>query len=143
MKVAKVEGEVVVKDGSGLSVEFYEREFELDDVVKDEAMARVVLRKTMVEDELRRSVEGYKRVRTMQVVSLEERDGEKKGGGELDKLVVKAVEMDVLPENLGVYRSTESKEKAITASIERAEVARKRRGRKKGEAEVVDEGYVD
>jgi hypothetical protein len=142
MKIAKVEGEVVVKDGSGLRVEFYEREFELDDVVKDEGTARAVIRKALVADELRRSVEGYKRVRTMQVVSLESRDGAK-AGGELDKLVVRALEMDAVPENLEKYGSVESKERAVRASIERVEVAKRRKAKRVREVEVVDEGYVD
>lgn len=141
MKIAKVEGEVVVKDGSGLSVEFYEREFELDDAVKDEGMARAVVRKAMVADELRRSVEGYKRVRTMQLVSLEDRAGAKVGG-ELDRLVVKALEIDAVPENLEKYGSDESKKRAVKASIDRVEGARRRKA-KKGAVEVIDEGYVD
>lgn len=141
MKVAKVEGQVVVKDGSGLAVEFYEREFELDDAVKDEGMARAVIRKVLIEEDLRKSVENYKRVRTMSLVSLVDRAG-KKENGKLELLAMEAVQKGVVPENLNMYKSPEAKEKALEAALARP-VKKVRKAEPEVDSGVVDEGYVD
>jgi len=143
MKKVKVEGEVVIKDHGSQYIDFYEREFELDDAVTDEGIARSVIRKTMIGNELRKSVPGYKRVRTMQVVGFEA-TAEKKQGGHLERVAVEAVKAGVMPENLDMYRDDAGKVRAIEGALEKAKA---RKGVKaKGtvaDPEVVDEGYID
>ncbi len=142
MKKVKVSGEVVIKDNGAQRVDWYEREFDLDDAVEGVAMARAVVRKALIGNELQRTIPGYKRVRTMQVDSLESVPGKKEGGGRLEQLVVEAVKADVMPENLDMYGSDKSKEMAVQSALDR-NAERKKRVRKREAVDVVDEGYVD
>lgn len=144
MKLVRVSGDVVVKDGSGLGKEYYERVFELDDAVDSEGVARSVIRRAMIEGELRRSVPGFVRVRTMQVDSMETVSGEKADGGRLERLAMAAVEAGVMPERMDLYRTDAAKERALEGALEGAKLRKARKaGRPRKGVDVVDEGYVD
>lgn len=139
--VVKVEGEVRVKDGTGVGTEFYEREFELDDSVgENEGVVRSIIRKGFIVEDLRRSVKGYKSVRTMEVVSIDKKDG-KANTSELGELTSEAVKLGAVPDNLDLYGSEKSKADALRRSIEKKKESDKAPAKK--DEQVEDLGYID
>lgn len=137
-KLAKVEGEVVVKDGTGQAVEFYEEEFILDDAVRDTNQARSIIKKGLISERLRRKVQNFKRVRTCQVIEFTTTD-EVAEQSDMDKLFLKATELNCVPENIDNYKRPDYKQKALERAIENAE---KRKASEKPDS-VQDLGYVD
>jgi hypothetical protein len=135
-KLAVVEGEVVVKDGSGHAQEFYTEEFVLDDAVKTAAQARVLIKKGLITERLRRTVKNFKRVRTCQIVEFTGTDKVAEQS-ELDKLFLLATELNCVPENIDNYKRPDYKQKALERAIENA------RNRRVVEDKMKDEGYVD
>ena len=119
-KLAKVEGEVIVKDGTGQAIEYYEAEFVLDDAVKTGPQARSVIRKGLISERLRKTVQNFRRVRTMQLVSFDRTDAPAEQS-ELDRLLLRASEMDCIPENIDNYKRPDYKAKALEKAIELAE----------------------
>lgn len=138
-KKAVCEGEVVVKDGSRSSIEFYTEEFVLDDAVKNLEQARSMIQSGLISERLRRTVENYRRVRTCQVISFTETK-DKAEHSELDKLLLKATELNCIPENIESYKRPDYKAKALEKAIERA---LERNEKQKKSENVQDLGYVD
>ena len=116
-KLARVEGEVVVKDGTGQSLEFYEAEFVLSDAVQTANQARSLIRKGLISEHLRREVKGYKRVRTCQVVEFTTTNKVAEQS-EMDKLFLEATELGCVPENIDNYKRPDYKQKALERAIE-------------------------
>ncbi len=137
-KLARVEGEVVTKDGSGLAIEFYEQEFILDDAVKTASQARSVIKKGLIAERLRRTIQGFKRVRTCQVIEFTDTN-EKPEQSDMDKLFLRATELACVPENIENYKRPDYKQKALERSIALAE---ERIAKAKPDV-VQDLGYVD
>lgn len=139
----KVSGEVVLKDGRGTEVKWYEREFDLDDSYGEEVgILRSVIRKGMIEQDLRKSEDRFKAVRTMQVDSVEKVGGKAEAASELDKKLLEATKKGCVPDNLAAYGSDRSKIEALDRSLSR--VGKKgKKSEKVGNAEVIDEGYID
>ena len=137
-KKAVCEGEVVVKDGSRSSIDFYTEEFILDDEVKSLEQARSMIQSGLISERLRKTVENYRRVRTCQIVSFTETK-EKPEHSELDKLLLKATELNCIPENIESYKRPDFKAKALEKAIDRA----LERQAKQGKDNVQDLGYVD
>lgn len=119
-KLAVVEGEVLVKEGNTTNIEFYEETFVLDDAVQTLEEARRLIKKALIADKLQRTVKNFKRVRTCQVIELKNTD-EKPESSELDQLMLKAVEMECVPENISSYKRTDYKIKALQKAIEQKE----------------------
>lgn len=137
--IFKVEGELVVKDGTGSMIEFYEEDFILDSSITKE-QGRALIRKGLITDKLRRSKEGFKRVRTCQVVDIAPTK-EKAESSKLSKAMIKAVDMGCVPANIDSYKNTEDKIKAVDRAIE---TQKKRNKAKKPEKyPVKDLGVVD
>lgn len=139
----KVSGEVVLKDGRGTEVKWYEREFDLEDSYgEDVGVLRSVIRKGMIEYDLRKTEERFKAVRTMQVDSVEKVGGKGDVASELDKKLLEATKKGCVPDNLGAYGGEKAKIEALDRALSR--VGKKgKKSEKVGNAEVVDEGYVD
>jgi hypothetical protein len=137
-KLAKVEGEVIVKDGTGHAIEFYEQSFILDDAVKTAAQARLLIKKGLITERLRKSVTNFKRVRTCQVVEFTSSDAPAEQS-DMDKLFLRATELNCVPENIDNYKRPDFKEKALQKAIALAE---DRIAKSKPDA-VQDLGYVD
>lgn len=137
-KIAKCEGEVVTKDGTGQSIEYYECEFVLSDDVKTISQARSVIRSGYISEYMRKNVKNFKRVRTMQVVDFGDTE-QKVENTDLEKLLIKATELGCVPENIENYKRPDYKEKALKIAIERAS-KRKPEGQK---FKVEDQGMVD
>jgi hypothetical protein len=137
-KLAKVEGEVVVKDGTGTSVEFYESQFVLDDAVQNAAQARAIIKKGLISERLRREVQGYKRVRTCQIVEFTSTD-DKPEQSDMDRLLIRATELNCVPENIDNYKRPDFKQRALEKAIEKAE----ERAKSVKPDAVQDLGYVD
>lgn len=137
-KLAKVEGELVTKDGTGTAIEFYEADFVLDDAVKDLKQARSIIRKGLITEHLRKSVKNFKRVRTCQVVDFAATEKQAENT-ELDKLLLKATQLNCVPENIDNYKRVDFKTKALEKAIEKA---LERKAKAKLDP-MKDEGYVD
>jgi len=137
-KLAKCEGEVVVKDGTHSAIEFYEVDFVLDDAVKTLEQARSMIQGGLIAERLRREKPNYRRVRTCQVVSFGSTE-DKPENGEMDKLLLRATQLDCLPENIDSYKRPDYKIKALQKAVERAE----ERLKKPEKSNVKDEGYID
>ena len=133
--VVKVEGELVVKDGTGSMIEFYEEEFILDSSISL-GQARSLIRKGLITEKLRRSKDGFKRVRTCQVVDMSPTT-EKAEGGELAKEMIKAVELGCVPGNIDSYKKPEDKLRAVKKAIDTHSK------RKTPKSNVKDLGVVD
>ena len=131
----KVEGELVVKDGTGSMIEFYEEEFVLDGSISKE-QARSLIRKGLITEKLRRTKEGFKRVRTCQIVDISP-SNDKAEDSELSKAMIKAVELGCVPGNIDSYKKPEHKLKAIEKAIEA------QNKRKTPKSNVKDLGVVD
>lgn len=137
----KVGGEVRVRDGNSLTTEYYEREFELDDSVgTDEGVIRSILRKGFIVEDLRKTVKGYKSVRTMSIISIDQRPG-KAEVSELGKLTSKAVKSNAMPDNLDLYGSEAAKIEALKRSIEKKQSHDKAPVKK--DEQVQGLGYID
>lgn len=137
-KKALVEGEVVVRNGNTVDIEFYTEEFILDDSIKTMPDARRLLKKALVSDRLMRTVKNFKRVRTVQVIEFKDTD-EKAENSDLDKLMIEAVELNCVPENISSYRRPDYKIKALQRAIE----AKKEKLAKPEKQDETDLGYVD
>lgn len=135
-KIVKVEGEVVVKDGTGTALEFYEAEFVVDDAVENENQARAMIQNGLLGDKLRRTIDGYKRWRTCAVVSMGASQ-EAAPDSDLDKALLEATKLGCVPENIENYRRPDYKLKALVAAIDNHKKAKKPKDAFK------DEGYVD
>lgn len=133
----KVEGEVRVRDGSNLTTEFYEREFDIDDV-ENEGIARSVVRKALLGEDLRRTVRGFKSIRTMRVVDLSQKKGKKTEVTKLERLMAEAIKEDAVPDGLDQYGSADSKVAALERSL-----AKKRSPFRRPDDGVEDLGYID
>jgi len=137
-KKAVCEGEVVFKDGNNTAIKFYTEEFVLDDSIPDLERARSLIQAGLIADRLRRTIEGYKRVRTCEVVSFGSTN-EQAENGKLDKLLSEAATMGCLPENIEIYADPENKARALERAIE----GQKKRAKKAKADNVQDMGYVD
>lgn len=118
-KLARVDGQVVVRDGTGMALEFYEEEFILDDAVQSAAQARALIKKGLISERLRKTVKGYKRVRTCQVIEFTNTNAVAEQS-EMDKLFLEATELNCVPENIDNYKRPDYKEKALRSAIEQA-----------------------
>ena len=127
-KLVKVEGELVVKDGTGRMIEFYEEEFILDESVDTVDKARSLIKKGLITERLQRKVSGFKAVRTVKVVSIED-SVEKADDSELTKAMLKAIELNCVPQNIDNYKRADYKLKALEKAID----AQEERNAKKGE----------
>jgi len=127
-KLVKVEGELVVKDGTGRMIEFYEEEFILDESVDSVDKARSLIKKGLITERLQRKVSGFKAVRTVKVISIEDSE-EKADDSDLTKAMLKAIELNCVPQNIDSYKRTDYKLKAL----EKAITAQEERNAKKGE----------
>jgi Holliday junction resolvasome RuvABC ATP-dependent DNA helicase subunit len=137
-KSVKVEGQLAVKDGASIGLEFYEAEFLLDDAVKTEADARSLIQGGLISTHLKKTVPNFKRWRTCEVVSFES-TSDKAANSELDALMLDAIKKDCLPENIDAYNGEENKVKALKKALE----SEKKRKAKVKKEEVIDEGYID
>lgn len=118
-KTALVEGEVVFKSGSNSMIDFYEESFDFSDEVETLAQARQILHAGLCADRLRKSVKGFRRVRTCQVVEF--KDNEKspsKDQSDYEKLLVKATKLGCVPDSFERYTSEKGRGKALTKAIE-------------------------
>ena len=119
-KLAKCEGQLVIKQAGGMVNEYFEAEFLLSDDVKDINQARSIIQAGMLHEKLIKDVPHYKNWRECQVVSLESTD-QKVNTSELEQLLLKCSEAGCVPENLASYASDKSKVKALEKAIERHE----------------------
>ena len=133
-----VEGEIVVRDGHNSSQEFFENEvFLLDDAVTTKQQAMSILKKGLLPERFRKR-DGFKRVREFYIVEFSE-SSDKPESGDLDKLLIRATELNCMPENLGNYKRPDHKIKALEKAIANAE-ARKEKNEHKNERDL---GYID
>ncbi len=136
-KKAVVEGELKIREGHNINIEFYEETFLLDDSVASLEQARAIIKKGLLNERLRKR-DNFKGIRTCQVVSFTKTD-EVAEAGDLDKLLIIATELNCIPENLVNYKRPDHKIKALEKAIENA----KKRKEKIEKDNVTDEGYVD
>lgn len=139
VQIVKVEGEARVRDGSNLTTEFYEREFEINDM-KSEGEIRSLVRKALIVDELKKTIKGFKSVRTMEIVDIKKKEGKKEDTTRLEDLMAEAMKLEAVPDNLDQYGSTKSKEEALERSIAKKKKADKAPKKKE---QVEDLGYID
>jgi len=132
----KVEGELVVKDGAGRMIEFYEEDFILD--ISDKNKARSLIRKGLITERLQKKTHGFKSVRTCQVISIEPTE-EKSEVSDLTTAMLKAIELGCVPENIDNYKRQDYKLKAVQKAIENFE----QRKKAKKPDNVTNEGVVD
>lgn len=141
--VVLVEGEMISKDGTGKRFEFYEESFVIDAEVDSIPKARSLIRKALINDRLQKKADDkglvypdFRRVRTLQVVSFEPTK-EKAEHSELDRAVLRAIELDCMPENLDNYKRADYKLKALQKAIAEAE------NRKQSKDNVTNLGFID
>ncbi len=127
--LVKVEGELIVKDGTGRMIEFYEEEFIISSKVTTREQARSLIRKGLIRERLKK-IDGFRAVRTCQVVSMEPTEQEAEQS-ELDIALIKAIELGCIPENIDSYKRQDYKLKALQKAIE---LATARNKKKKAEA---------
>lgn len=119
-KLAKCEGQLVIKNAGGTENEYFECEFLLSDKVENIAQARSIIQAGLLHEKLLKEVPKYKNWRECQVVSLEDSD-QKAETSEIEMLLLKCTEAGCVPENLSSYASEPSKIKALTKALERHE----------------------
>lgn len=112
-----VEGDLVAKDGTGRMLEFYEESFILDFNDKNKALS--LIKKGLITERLRKR-DGFKSVRTCGIVSIEETNS-LVAFDDLAKLMMKAIELNCVPENIDNYKRPDYKEKALQKAIALAE----------------------
>jgi hypothetical protein len=117
-KLAKCEGQLVIKRAGGLENEYFETEFTLSDSVETIAQARSIIQAGMLHEKLMKDVPQYKNWRECQVVSLES-TSEVVETSEFEQLLLQCSEYGCVPENLSSYGTDASKTKALQKAIER------------------------
>jgi len=133
-KLAVCEGEVVMVNNKVSTIEWYSEEFVLSDSVKDIGVARSMLQAGLIASRLRPKVTGFRRVRTCQVVKFED-TSEKPASSAFDALLMEAVELSCVPEQIDKYATDESKAYALKTAIAR----HKERVKLAAEADAKDE----
>ena len=123
--LVKVEGDLRIKDGSGMMIDFYEEEFILSDAIKNKEQALSLIRKGLITERLSRKVAGFKSVRTCQVISIEPTT-EKAEQSDLEIILLKAIELGCVPENIDNYKRPDHKLKALQKAVELAIVRAQR-----------------
>lgn len=119
-KFVKVEGEAYIRrDTKTVLIDIYEEDFILDDSVESADEARSIIRKGLLDDRLKKTLENYKKFRTCQVLEFKETK-DKPEGGRVDKLLVEATKLQCAPDNLSSYGSPKAKEKALEKAIHTA-----------------------
>lgn len=116
-KLAKCEGQLVVKRAGGYENEFFETEFLLSDSVENVHQARSIIQAGLLHEKLLKDVPAYKNWRECQVISLDSVAG-KIETSELETLLLKCSEAGCVPENLSSYASDKSKEKALQKALD-------------------------
>lgn len=122
-KLVKASGQWVAKDGTGHAICYYDEEFVMDDAVNTLEQARSILHAGLMTQRLQEKHDEYpnfKRWRTCEVTEFETTK-EKAEHSELEKLMLKATEMNCVPDNIDNYRRPDYKEKALRTAIELAE----------------------
>lgn len=119
-KLAKCEGQLVIKRAGGFENEFFETEFLLSDSVQDVHQARAIIHAGLLHEKLLKDVPQYKHWRECQVTSLETTDA-KADTSELEQLLLQCSEAGCVPENLASYASEASKTKALAKALDRHE----------------------
>jgi len=116
-KIAKCEGQLVVKHAGGFENEFFETEFTLSDSVQSIDQARSIIQAGLLHERLTRDVPKYKHWRECQVVSLES-STETVETSELEQLLLECSEAGVVPENLSSYTTDANKTKALKKALD-------------------------
>jgi len=133
----KIEGECIVKKAGGQMPEWYEAEFELD--TDEESIARSMIKKGYIRDHLRKTVDGFRRVRTVFIVSGKVVKERKEPIDDYEKKLKRAAKEGAMPEQLDNYGGKRQKEEALDRSYERKVSGKK----KKKNSQVEDLGYID
>lgn len=138
-KLAKTEGEVFVRTNAKTTIlQFYEEDFILDDSIETLAEARSFIQKGLIGERLRKKIEGFKAVRTCQVIEFTNTDEEPQVS-EFEKLLVKAQRLGCVPQSLDSYDGDKAKIKALQKAID---ADAKRKSKAKIE-EPQETGYVE
>jgi len=134
----RVKGDARVVEGTGLTTQPYEREFTINDVSGD-GIARSIIKKTMLPDNLRETMPGYKSVRRMDIENVVQKKGKKpkEEVTDVEVLMEEALKLGAVPDGLSQYGSSEAKCEALRRSIE------KKRGGRKSRGSEQDLGYVE
>lgn len=146
-KKAVVEGDVVLRANNSLELEPFTEEFILEDEAfknsKDHiGTARIIIKKGLLKERLRKKYKNFKSERASQVVSLQDTDDElEKDEHGLAALLIEATKLDCIPENIENYRRPDYKAKALERAIESEKKRRDKKLKKKDN--VTDLGYVD
>ena len=111
-----VEGEAVIRDGKGNSIEMFEESFIVANTT--EAEARCIIRRGFIDERLREKLPNFKRTYLMRVKSFEPVK-EESANKDLDRLFLEASELGCLPRNIANYKRKDYKAKALKTAIEK------------------------
>ena len=128
-KLAKCEGQLVIKQAGGFVNEYFEAEFLLSDDVKDVNQARSIIQAGLLHEKLLKDVPHYKNWRECQVTSLEQ-SNDNVPTSKLEQLLLKCSEFGIVPDNLASYSNDANKEKALQKALTRHEERVKREAEK-------------
>jgi len=97
----RVKGDARVVEGTGLTTRPYEREFTINDVSGD-GIARSIIKKTMLPDNLRETMPGYKSVRRMDIENVVQKKGKKpkEEVTDVEVLMEEALKLGAVPDGL-------------------------------------------
>lgn len=126
-KLVKASGQWVAKDGTGTAICYYDEDFVMDDAVETLEQARSILHAGLLTQRMQQKADEYpnfKRWRTCEVISFEPVK-EKAEYSELEKLMLKATQLECVPENIDNYRRPDYKAKALETAIANAEARKK------------------
>lgn len=142
-QMVKVEGEVVYSSHKSQMVEFYSEEIDLPDSVTSKAQARSMLKAGLLADVLRKKVNGFKRVRTIEVTGMTQGEG-KATDEEYKKLLMEANQLACVPEGLERYKEGAARENALKKAIDKAKERLKKAAAKKAKEDgKLEDGFVD
>lgn len=135
--VYTVEGELFTKDSNGTTMEFYQEDFVIDgDITNNEALS--LIRKGLISERLQRKVNGFRRIRTCQLVDSKP-STDKPEDSELTRTLTEAINLGCVPQNIDNYKRKDHKLKALQKAIEGHKV----RLAKKTKDSTQDLGIVD
>lgn len=140
-RLVKTMGQWIAKDGTGVAICYYDEDFVMDEAVETLEQARSILHAGLLTQRLQEKHADYpnfKRWRTCEVVDFSTVSA-KAEHSELEKLMLKATQLECVPENIDNYRRPDYKAKALQTAIANAE-ARAKSFKKDA---MVDLGEVD
>ena len=124
----KTKGLFVTSSSGVFASKPYELDFLLN--INDKNLCLQVIRKSLLDDRLKERNENYRYFRTCEIVSISEannKNNSELNDTELSKLMVDAITLNCVPQNITQYTTNDQKVKALKKALQMSKMRAKRK----------------